>query len=85
MTNDSKITRIEATAELLSEMEALQIFGGDYSQNPNQYMGCGGNVYCQGAQCVENCSDCTCNPNARCVQYDPNCGCTYNYTWCARM
>lgn len=70
MNKIAKLTRVEATPELLSEMEMLQIYGGDVVVSPNYTTGCGGPiyVYCdKKTQCTDNC-----NPN---TSY---CSCVYN-------
>lgn len=70
MNKIAKLTRVEATPELLSEMEMLQVYGGDVVVNPNYSTGCSGTiyVYCDSkTQCTDNC-----NPNKS------HCNCVYN-------
>lgn len=69
MKEESKLQRVEATPELLSEMEMLQIYGGDgVVVNPYYTNPCGSNKYCGGAYC----GNCVANCGTNCTTLCPN-------------
>lgn len=82
MDTTNKLTRVEATPELLSEMEMLQIYGGDVIINPNHADPCGNMyVFCQEADCG-NCGNCDENCGTNCT-FTCNTFSTSNcYTYC---
>lgn len=52
MKNESQLTKVEATTELLSEMELLQIHGGSKGNGDNYVLAnCDHNAYCESAKC----------------------------------
>lgn len=51
-----KPTRIEATPELLSEMEMLEIYGGTGGVGDIYGFNCDKNEYCGSANCVPQCA-----------------------------
>lgn len=56
MNKNSKPTRIEATPELLTEMEMLEIYGGVGGVGDVYGINCDNYKYCQSANCVPQCA-----------------------------
>lgn len=56
MNKDFKPTRINATPELLTEMEMLEIYGGLGDIKDNYIGRCDKNQYCGTANCVAQCA-----------------------------
>lgn len=56
MNKDSKSTRIEATPELLTEMEMLEIYGGVGDVGEVYGINCDKNKYCGTANCAPQCA-----------------------------
>ena len=78
MKESEKRTPIEATPELLSEMENLVIRGGSTASPLDTH------VFCDGANCVENCgTKCTIACKYEPISYSAtNCGVTAKFSNC---